>query len=179
MALLGGGIDSTCLVSYYQSRGVSLRAIHFDYCQPGAVAERRAARAVCRHYSIALTTQALPSSPVRDGGEYPGRNALLLFAAAAICREPTPLAIGIHAGTPYYDCSEAFLRHVNLLFDGYFGGIARVVAPFLEFDKQAICEYARTNGVPLQLTFSCERTSGAPCGRCASCLDREAFLGTA
>lgn len=175
--LLGGGIDSTALIPFYRDRGVTHRAAHFDYGQPSAAAERRAGRAICRHYAVPLATYSLGVALAAEDGEYRGRNALLLFAAAGLDPPPSAIAIGIHAGTPYYDCSEVFLRDIRRLFDGYFGGAVSVEAPFIAFGKQQVCEFARRAGVPLDLTFSCERRSAAPCGACPSCLDRRAYLG--
>jgi 7-cyano-7-deazaguanine synthase len=174
--LLGGGLDSTALIPFYQTRGAALHAVHFDYGQPSAAAERRAARAICHHYKVPLATHKLGIALPCVHGEYPGRNALLLIAAAGLEPVPSSIAIGIHAGTPYYDCSPAFLRDVTRLFDGYFGGILPVEAPFVDFGKHEVCAFARSVGVPLDLTFSCERSGGEPCGSCRSCLDREACL---
>lgn len=174
--LLGGGIDSAALIPFYQARGSALHVVHFDYGQPSAAAERRAAQGICRHYKMALTEHKLGITLVCESSEYRGRNALLLMAAAGSEPDPSSVAIGIHAGTPYYDCSAAFLRDMNRLFDGYFGGTLPVEAPFIDFDKREVCTFAREAGVPIDLTFSCERTSGAPCGECLSCQDRDACL---
>src|SRR5262245_14955475 len=120
--LLGGGIDSASLIPFYRTRGAALNAVHFDYGQPSATAERRAVRAICRRYRVPLTTHKLGVSLACECGEYRGRNALLLMAAAGSEPVPSSVAIGIHAGAPYYGCSPAFLRDINRLFDGYFGG---------------------------------------------------------
>jgi 7-cyano-7-deazaguanine synthase len=125
---------------------------------------------------VPLATRKLGIALLNEHGEYRGRNGLLVIAAAGSEPVPSSVAIGIHAGTPYYDCSPAFLRDINHLFDGYFGGTLSVEAPFIEFDKRDVCTFAREAGVPIDLTFSCERTSGAPCGECLSCQDREACL---
>lgn len=174
--LLGGGIDSAALIPFYQTRGAALHAVHFDYGQPSVTAERRAVRAICRHYEVPLATHKLGIALPSEHGEYRGRNGLLLIAAAGSEPVPSSVAIGVHAGAPYYDCSPAFLRDINRLFDGYFGGTLSVEAPFVDFDKRDVCAFAREIELPLDLTFSCERTSSAPCGECLSCRDREACL---
>lgn len=174
--LLGGGIDSAALIPFYQARGVALRAVHFDYGQPSATAERRAVRALCHHYEVPLTTHKLGIALLSEHGEYRGRNGLLLIAAAGLEPVPSAVAIGIHDGTSYYDCSPVFLRDINRLFDGYFGGTLSVEAPFVDFHKRDVCSFAREIDLPLDLTFSCERTSGTPCGHCLSCRDREACI---
>ena len=48
-----------------------------------------------------------------------GRNALFLFTALMESEETFDLiAIGVHAGTQYYDCSDSFLKLMQALFDG-------------------------------------------------------------
>jgi 7-cyano-7-deazaguanine synthase len=61
------------------------------------------------------------------------------------------------------------------VLDGYHGGTMYVEAPFLEFSKRDIFDYCLDNGVPVGLTFSCERGSDRPCRQCASCKDRMAL----
>jgi 7-cyano-7-deazaguanine synthase len=174
---MSGGIDSAALVPFYQTRDVDLCALHFDYGQPTAEAERRAVEAICEHYALTLAIQSFGIPLPCETGEFRARNALFLIAAAAIEPGSSAIAIGIHAGTPYYDCSEAFVEDLRRVFDGYFGGSVSIDAPFLAFDKRHICEFARRAEVPLDLTFSCERTNDAPCGECPSCRDRLAYLG--
>jgi 7-cyano-7-deazaguanine synthase len=175
--LMSGGIDSAVLVPFYRARDVSIHGLHFDYGQLSARAERRAVNAICTHYALPLTIQKLGFSLPCDAGEFRARNALLLLAAAALEPNSSAIAIGIHAGTPYYDCSDAFLGDMRRMVDGYFGGTVSLEAPFLAFDKQHICEFACRTGVPIDLTYSCERTSDGPCGECPSCRDRQARLG--
>lgn len=175
--LLSGGIDSAALVPFYRARDVDLHALHFDYGQPSALAERRAAKAICKHYTLPLAVRKFGFSLPCVAGEFHARNALFLLGAAALETGASGIAIGIHAGTPYYDCSEAFVADLGRVFDGYFGGSVSVEAPFLAFDKRHVCEFAYRSQVPLSLTFSCERTNDSPCGECASCRDRQAHLG--
>jgi 7-cyano-7-deazaguanine synthase len=109
-------------------------------------------------------------------GEYHYRNALLVLAAASIAQHAhVGIAIGIHAGPPYYDCTPAFVDDMQRVLDGYHGGSTRVEAPFLEFSKRDIFDFCLGNGVPVELTFSCERGSNRPCQQCASCEDRMAL----
>ena len=63
-------------------------------------------------------------------------------------------------------------------YGGNFGGpiLKSKASFFIDFDKRDVCAFARKAGVPLDLTFSCERTSDTPCGECLSCRDREACL---
>lgn len=96
----------------------------------------------------------------------------LLGAASNLDNAGGRLSLGIHAGTPYYDCSSSFLTDVQRLLDGYFGGTVRVEAPFVEFTKRDVFDFCLRNRVPVDLTFSCERSSDCPCGECRSCEER-------
>ena len=174
--LLGGSIDSAALLSFYLSRGAEVRGVHFDYGQPSMLGERRAVLAVSKHYDVGLETVCLGFAVARTEAEYHCRNALLVLAAASVaCRARLGIAIGIHAGSPYYDCTPAFVGDVQRVLDGYHGGTMRVEAPFLEFSKRDVFDYCLENCVPIDLTFSCESRSDRPCQQCASCKDRKAL----
>ena len=125
--LLGGGLDSTALIPFYRERGTPLRGVHVDYGQPCVAGERRAAQAVCRHYRVPFHALDLGVSLACRGGEYRGRNALLLLAAVGLAPEPLSVAIGVHAGVPYYDTTATFLADVNRLFQAYTGQVLRVL----------------------------------------------------
>jgi 7-cyano-7-deazaguanine synthase len=174
--LVGGGVDSAALIAFYLSHGSTVRGIHFNYNQPSFEGERRAALALAQHYGISLTTIDLGLAITCTQGEYHCRNATLLFAAASIL--PTKkgrFAIGIHAGTHYYDCSKTFLEDIQRIFDGYFAGSVQVEAPFIDFTKKNIFKYCKLCKVPTEITFSCERRGDIHCGECLSCLDRRAL----
>jgi 7-cyano-7-deazaguanine synthase len=150
-----------------------LRAVHFDYGQPSAEGERRAVLEIAKHYAVPIDQIkfGLPITNVR--GEYLCRNAMFLLGAASILNSASArLALGIHTGTPFYDCSVPFLDDVQRLFDGYFGGTVQVEAPFAEFTKRDVFDFCVRNHVPIDLTFSCERQSAYPCGECRSCKER-------
>jgi 7-cyano-7-deazaguanine synthase len=88
-------------------------------------------------------------------------------------RSATGIAIGIHAGTAYPDCSPLFVDRMQAVYDLYTSGRVKIVAPFLEWSKGEILAYACSSGVPLGLTYSCEAGSEPPCECCRSCLDRK------
>ncbi len=172
--LLSGGIDSTALVAFYLSRDIAVKGVHFKYGQPSFRGEQRAVQQVSSYYKIPVTTISLGLSIASDQGEYYCRNAILLLSAVSIfAAKSARFAIGIHAGTPYYDCSNAFGDDLQKLLDGYFNGSVRVEAPFLEFTKGDILELCKALSVPVNLTYSCERNSDTPCGECLSCIDRK------
>lgn len=172
--LLGGGTDSAALLPFYLSRSATARGVHFDYGQPSARGERRSALSLAKHYGIPVETPTLGLTVASTKGEYHCRNALLVLAATSVApRSRLGVAIGIHADTPYYDCTPAFVEDMQRVLDGYYGGTVCIEAPFLEFSKRDVFDYCLEHDVPVGLTFSCERRGDRHCGRCASCKDRK------
>lgn len=171
--LLSGGIDSAACVNYYLGFDRAVRAAFVDYGQAAAHLERTSARAVARHYSVPLDEMSLSGPSAFPIGEIVGRNALLVTVAAMYWPERSGvIALAVHAGTAYYDCSDGFIKAMNVILDGYADGRVQCEAPFVRWTKQEIWAYCREAGVPVDLTYSCEAGSEPPCGRCLSCLDR-------
>jgi 7-cyano-7-deazaguanine synthase len=172
--LLSGGIDSTALAAFYLSQEINVNGFHLNYGHPSFAAEKRAVRKISSYYKITVTTIDLGFSIANNKGEYYCRNAILLLSAAAIMSstKSARLSIGVHAGTPYYDCSTTFADDIQRLFDGYFNGAVQIEAPFLELTKDDIINISHTLKVPTEITYSCDRSSDSPCGKCFSCIDR-------
>lgn len=176
VVLVSGGIDSAACIDFYQRQRLEVSGLHVTYGQAGAHHEAAAARAVARHYRARLTLVRLVGVRPKSDGELLGRNGLLLFTALMELEDESAiLALGIHSGTPYYDCSSSFLSTIQALVDGQCDGRIRVVAPFLEWTKKDIWDYCLANRVPIELTYSCERGLEQPCGVCLSCRDLEAL----
>ena len=174
--LVSGGIDSAALLAFYVRQRFNVRALFVEFGQPAAKQESRAALAVCKHYGVRLSITTVKSGAAFSSGEIPGRNAFLVFAAVLVGgSQPGMIAIGIHEGPPYYDCSEGFLKSIQTVVDGYAAGRIKVAAPFLKWGKQIIWEFCKEVGVPVDSTYSCEKGGVRPCGRCLSCKDREAL----
>lgn len=174
--LVSGGIDSAALLAFYLRQRFKVRARFVDFGQPAARQESRAARAVCKHYGVRLSIMTVRSGAAFSAGEIPGRNAFLVFAAVLVGgARPGIIAIGIHEGPPYYDCSESFLISIQTVVDGYAAGRIKVAAPFLKWSKQVIWEFCKKARVPVDSTYSCESGGTRPCGDCLSCKDREAL----
>ena len=67
------------------------------------------------------------------------------------------IALGIHHGTVYYDCSEKFLKQTQDIFDEYTERTIKLGAPFLNFNKKEIWDYCQIEKVPyLNSSYSCE-----------------------
>jgi len=58
-------------------------------------------------------------------------------------------------------------------------GRIKAAAPFLRMTKEDVWRYGQNAGLPMGITYSCERGGRKPCGRCASCRDRKKASTTA
>jgi 7-cyano-7-deazaguanine synthase len=154
LVLLSGGIDSTACVEYYVSQGYKVSALFVDYGQLAAKQERVAASAIAQHYGISLKQLSVTGCYVSDG-YIPARNSLLLCLALMNFDYPYGLvSLGIHAGTPYADCSPEFGKLMQQVFELYEQCRIRIDTPFLNWTKSEIWDYARLQHIPLHLTYS-------------------------
>ena len=171
LILTSGGIDSACLLALSAANGPE--ALFVDYGQPARKREKRAAVALAAHYGVSLST--MHAGPLRAvEGEIAGRNMLLAqLALSTLAGLAGCVLIGIHAGTGYRDCSAEFVELVQRSYEFHSYGCVQFIAPFIEQTKPAILAVARELGVPLELTYSCERGTEPACGECRSCRDRE------
>lgn len=176
LLLASGGIDSTALLNLYVSNKEDLECIHFQYGQPSAKSEKHSVEKIAEYYDVKLKTIDLSLPINRRKYEFLGRNALFVLLASSLSVIPLRISLGIHSGSNYYDSTKNFLMDCQQLLDGYFNGVVRIEAPFLEYDKKDIIKYSKKNKVPLDLTYSCLTKNFPPCGDCPSCLDRRDLL---
>jgi 7-cyano-7-deazaguanine synthase len=179
LVLLSGGIDSAACVDFYKDLGRPPCGFFVDYGQPAARLEAQAAKSVAAHYSIPLMSLKWHGCQTKHAGLIPGRNSFLI-AAAVMERPPSisVIAIGVHSGTDYPDCSQYFLDTMQLALDASESRSLQLAAPFATWSKAEVVEYCKVRNVPLHLTYSCESGSEPPCGSCLSCKDRRSFLAS-
>lgn len=171
--LMSGGIDSTACADFLTKRGNRVQGVLIDYGQAAAKLERRAAETLAERMQIPLTVYKLSGGVSFGAGELVGRNAFLIFAGLFLSGQKSGLlAIGVHAGTPYYDCSPAFMESMSRLVAEHTDGQTKLVAPFLNWNKAEIFQYFNSSNLAVEYTYSCEAGTDPPCGVCASCRDR-------
>ena len=109
----------------------------------------------------------------------PFRNGLFLSYAAAIAASVHAEVIyyGAHAddaaGAAYPDCSPEF---ETAMCEAIFEGTGRKVvveAPLLYLNKAGVVKMGLKLGAPYHLTWSCYEGGDKPCGKCATCIDRQ------
>lgn len=175
--LLSGGIDSMACIHFYLSLGYDVKCIFCNYGQPSLIRERSAALTIAEFFNVPLEIISIQHIDIPAFGEICGRNALLIFAAfSKIQYGSYKIALGIHSGSTYSDCSQAFINSINNVLDIYTNGKVITEAPFILWDKADIINYCQIKALPLNLTYSCEVGSFPPCGTCYSCKDRKELL---
>jgi 7-cyano-7-deazaguanine synthase len=178
--LLSGGIDSTACTHFYLIQNYQVQPLFFHYGQPAALSEAKSARAVCAFYKLPFRMVRIEGLKVAKSGEIVGRNLVFVSTALMYVGFKTNLvALGIHAGAPYFDCSRRFMHLCDRAFEGYSDGRVGLGAPFLRMNKGQIWSYCRQNHIPVHLTWSCEARSATPCRKCRSCRDKEALFAGA
>lgn len=174
LVLLSGGIDSTACIHFLQNRHFQVSAFHISYGQPAGPIEKTRSEEIARYFNIPLRTCQVHAQTNLTAGEIQGRNAFLIFAALALAEQVHGLiAIGIHSGTNYYDCSPPFFKKISSIVAEYTEGKITLLAPFIECTKKDIFKYCEQHHLPIELTYSCERGVLPPCGECLSCKDRK------
>jgi 7-cyano-7-deazaguanine synthase len=165
--LASGGIDSTACVAYYLSEGFQVRGLFINYGQLAAERETEAVAKIMEHYDVPLDRIVVSFGREWRRGFIPGRNAFLLYAALMSFRyESGLIALRIHAGTGYWDCSQEFIQYTKPVFEAYTKGSVCVDAPFIRWNKAEIWQYCLKMGIPLKYTYSCELGRVQPCGEC-------------
>ena len=110
----------------------------------------------------------------------PFRNGLFLSTAASIALSNGCQVIyyGAHAddaaGFAYPDCSPVFNEAMNRAIWEGSGHQLKIEAPFVNINKAEVVKNGLKLGVPYELTWSCYEGGEKPCGKCGTCIDREA-----
>lgn len=174
VVLLSGGIDS--MVCAFMLRGFDrkISSLFVDYGQRAAAVERTTAENISGYLGTEHQTIVITGGAAFGVGEVPARNLMLISIAATIIgRDPGEIAIGVHAGVPYFDCGEEFFGATHDLISRSTSGTLTLIAPLLTWKKSQILKYALDQNLPLEMTYSCESGVLPPCGNCLSCRDRE------
>ena len=203
VALLSGGLDSVVALAAAAREARPTLCLTFDYGQPAARREFRAARAVARHYGVSHKVIRLPwyqpllpgsfagsgarvPEPRRFGAAsaeavwVPGRNLVFIAIAAAWAEKLGcgSVVAGFNAeeAATFPDNSARFVRAATAALGFSSLRKVRLTAPLAGLDKRGIVRLGRSLGAPLELAWSCYRGGGAPCGRCESCRRRAAAM---
>lgn len=198
--LLSGGLDSTVLLHKLIKDGNKVtQAYTFDYGQLHN-REIEYAKQIASEANIAwelidiksifnnidspltpLTAGSIIKNvPYQEGGaaEVPNRNMVFLAIAAMHCKNNgiQGLAYAAHLnsdGIPSYpDCSPDFVIGMGAALEAV--GI-KLIAPFVmdSWTKKDIVRKGKELGIDFDKTYSCYLGGDEPCGKCATCIERQ------
>ena len=180
LVLSSGGIDSTACLSYYLLNGYSPCAMWVDYGQAAKVPELNAVQTITAYFDVPLKivkVQGLQWFFAQSSDELRGRN--LLLGSIGVCSFPFShglIAMGIHEGTNYRDCSIEFQKEVDTLVRTVSAGRLAMDFPFGELTKVDVAAFCKKADVPVNLTYSCLRGIVPACGHCVACQDRREVI---
>ena len=106
----------------------------------------------------------------------PHRNLVFLSLAAATAESAgmTDVFYGAQAQDEYgyWDCTQAFVDHLNVTLSLNRDDAIRVHAPFADKSKDEVLKIGLALGVDYANTWTCYRGVERPCGTCPSCVER-------
>lgn len=176
LVLLSGGIDSFACAHFLLNNNHRVKALFIDFGQGAAVSEWEAAENVATYLEISVQRVKISNDTSFREGEIIGRNLMLTAIGLTFTSSDTSgIALGIHYGTSYFDCSSSFSKRLNTIIQDCSNGSTSLLTPFISWSKQDILEYSNNHHMPLEFTYSCEKQNTNPCGKCLSCLDRMAL----
>jgi 7-cyano-7-deazaguanine synthase len=174
-----------------------LRALTFEF---GGIAARElsAARAVARAAGVKQRVVRLPdlkeASDIGDS-KFPGlpptyipmRNAVFYSLAASYAEEVrADCIVGGHNKDDLKVFRDVGPRFFANLEKSFWAGSkilnekrTRILRPLRAKSKPEVILLASSSGVPLQLTWSCQRDGESHCWRCEGCRDRSRSFATA
>lgn len=185
VTLVSGGMDSILMSILASDEGIRLIPLFVDYGQLGADREWSTCQRL--HNQLVLPKPhrmdlsgfgvSVPSGitstelDIDKDAFLPGRNLLLILAAAAFAysRDCTAIAIGLLASRTciFPDQTEDFISLAEDMVEKAMGRRITVLAPLRGFIKKDIIDRLAERAVTG--TYSCHSGARSPCGVCIAC----------
>jgi len=197
ICILSGGMDSTTTTYIAKNEGYEIVALHFNYGQRTQNKELEAFNAICKELNItstyiidldfftqigasALTDKSIdiPINGIEDGipvTYVPFRNGIFLSIAGAIAEKENceAMFIGVveEDSSGYPDCTEDFIQSMqkSINLGTKDDTHIQIKTPLIHLKKEDIVKKAISEGVKLELTWSCYQNEDKACGVCDSC----------
>ena len=140
------------VLSLLNRKNSETTGVFVDYGQAALSDERQASRRVTDYFETELIGLRLDLPSLYGAGEVRHRNGMLIFAAAmATAGIADCIAIGVHAGVPYSDCSQTFLAAMEAALKASHASSLQLIAPLKTWMKADIIAYAKREGLPIEL----------------------------
>lgn len=191
LVLCSGGIDSVTAAAWLRKEKWLIHLLHIDYGQVTSASERDAVHRCAIHMNFASPILVdLKQIAAWGNGflfgkgqnelgpeaeEFPNRNLFLLGTGAVAAARLGSQAVAIGtidaAHAHYADCRPEFLHTCGLMLQALSPPL-ELQTPLSAMTKNEVVAQAVELGIPLELTFSCNRRSGRHCWECTGCLER-------
>jgi len=207
IVLVSGGLDSYVTAHYVKKRlEREVKLLFFDYGQKALEEELWSVKNLAKELDCELEIVKLPwlgkistSFINKEGGGenkisdwyVPCRNSIFLISALAFAEsyfiktgEESEIYLGIkyEGELRFKDTTKEFIENMNELSKETTQRGFKIIAPFIDKDKEDIIELGEEMGIDLSKSYSCylgaKRYVGASfplahCGKCAGCLARK------
>lgn len=191
--LASGGLDSTTLAYWLDSKKIDFVPLFIDYGQHFKQTELDSLKQVLPSKSIE-NIQIINISSIYEGSKsrmilpadlwndeidandlyLPYRNLLLLTIGAIIAQKNgykkvySAFINSNHAKE--IDCSNDFFNSLSTLLKDF--GSVKIEMPFRYYSKYEVAKIGIELNAPIGHTFSCQASTYIPCGACPNCVDR-------
>lgn len=200
LVLLSGGLDSVTALYHARNSYDLAGGVSFDYGAKHHARELPLAGYHCKklslpHYKLQIEAVANHfRSALLAGGEavpvgsynprimrktvVPFRNGIMLSLAAGLAESigAGAILVAAHGGDHelYPDCRDKFMTAMaEAISSGTYARIA-LLRPFIRLDKAGIVRLGHQLGVDFSRTWSCYAGGRLHCGKCSTCIERQA-----
>jgi 7-cyano-7-deazaguanine synthase len=196
IVLLSGGVDSVTCLYWAINQGYEVIALSLNYTtrpkQEQKTAERIAQFCGIKYIEADISflksiedllKEQFPGNfeGIEDQGYIPAKN-LIFYSIASYFAEifGAEYIIGghiAHDGEIFPDANRNFFNEFEKLLANSLVVLTKpapkILTPLISMTKKEVGEYARTIGVPLDMTWSCSQDNLHQCGKCYSCKERK------
>ena len=203
LLLLSGGIDSATLLAKLNSEGYEIIALSFNYGQKHFI-ELNYASELAKKYKVtehiildipiegfsysALVNKEIKTTEFNDFNNLPKeqvnsyvpfRNMIFLSFALSIAEsrkiQKIFIAINKDDANNYWDCSEEFIKNINLV--SKMNTSISIESPLINLSKKEVVLLGKNLGIDFNQTISCyQPVDGVECGSCLSCIIKKEAL---
>lgn len=186
IVLISGGIDSFVMTYLLMRRNFCIYPLFVDYGHLSAKEELAATERICEFLNIQsplvvkinglsnLVSCGLTKGSI-ESDFFPSRNILLLTVASSIAqsRGIHAIALGIiGSGRSFPDSTLEFARAAERFLSTFSNFKIIIFTPLSSVSKVDIVSFAKREGLPLEITYSCQKGGEEHCGVCPSCRER-------
>jgi 7-cyano-7-deazaguanine synthase len=194
LILLSGGVDSTVLAYWLESKGYNFGALTYDFGQSVSETEIKSAKKIAgslniKHYIIKNTVSSkrirnsmLIYAPNRHKSETENLisavtvgYALIFSSVFGMFNKISHIYLAVQKQDLIYfpGFGEKYLFHLESMLFLWTGKKIKIFLPFYNKKKSSIIKLGTNLGVIFKNTWSCGCSGSVHCGKCKDCIERK------